>query len=138
MYTFFWRTLYIYSYIDLLPVSIHSVLISIFGLLTTVTFLHTGFAVTLCTLPYVSSVGQQHTKCNKFWIKIDQLHVTRFIISLFTAQHVSNVSTSIFRSLGLIVGLFHVLYCSGSMCVGVTVWFSWGGVVSLYRLKYMK
>ena len=31
--------------------------------------------------------------------------------------------------------LFHVLYCSGSMCVGVTVWFGWGGVVSLCRLK---
>ena len=68
------------------------------------------------------------------WIKIDQLDVTCFIISLFTAQHVSNVSTSIFRSLRLIVVLFHVLYCSGSMCVGVTVWFGWGGVVSLCRL----
>ena len=54
------------------------------------------------------------------WIKIDQLDVTCFIISLFTAQRVSNVSTSIFRSLPLIVDLFHVLYCSGSMCVGVT------------------
>ena len=42
-----------------------------------------------------------------------------FIISLFNVQHVSNVSTSIFRSLRLIVDLFHVLYCSGSMCVGV-------------------
>ena len=68
-------------------------------------------------------------------IKIDQLDVTCFIISLFTAQHVSNASTSIFRSLGLTVDLFHVLYCSGSMCVGVTVWFGWGGVVSLCRLK---
>ena len=29
------------------------------------------------------------------------------------------------------VELSHVLYCSGSMCVGVTVWFGWGGVVSL-------
>jgi hypothetical protein len=38
------------------------------------------------------------------------------IISLFTAQHVSNVSTSIFRSLRLVVDLCHVLYCSGSMC----------------------
>ena len=27
-----------------------------------------------------------------------------------------------------------MLYCSGSMCVGVTVWFGWGGVVSLCRL----
>ena len=59
------------------------------------------------------------------WIKIEQLDVTCFIISLFTAQHVSNVSTSIFRSLRLIVDLFHVLYCSGSMCVGVTVRFFW-------------
>ena len=69
------------------------------------------------------------------WIKIDQPDVTCFIISLFTVQHVSNVSTSIFRSLRLIVDLFHVLYCSGSMCVGVTVSFGWGGVVSLCRLK---
>ena len=35
----------------------------------------------------------------------------------------------------LFVELFHGLYCSGLMCVGVTVWFSWGGVVSLCRLK---
>ena len=48
---------------------------------------------------------------------------------------VSNVITSIFRSLRLIVVLFHVLYCSGSMCFGVTVWFGWGVVVSLCRLK---
>ena len=70
------------------------------------------------------------------WIKIDQLDITYFIISLFTAHHVSDVSTSIFRILRLIVDLFHVLYCSGSMRVGVTVWFGWGGVVSLCRLKH--
>ena len=50
-------------------------------------------------------------------IKTDQLDGTCFIISLFTAQHVSNVSIFIFRNLRLIVDLFHVLYCSGSMCV---------------------
>jgi len=27
----------------------------------------------------------------------------------------------------LFVELFHGLYCSGSMCVGVTLWFGWGG-----------
>ena len=74
--------------------------------------------------------------CFDSWRKIDQLDVTRFIISLFTAQHVSNVSTSIFRSLRLIVDLFRRLYCSGTMCVGVTLWFGWGGVVSLCRLKH--
>ena len=26
--------------------------------------------------------------------------------------------------------LLHGLYCSGSMCVGVTLWFGWGGVVA--------
>jgi len=36
----------------------------------------------------------------------------------------------------LFVELFHGLYCSGSMCVGVTLWFGWGGVVSGCRLKY--
>ena len=35
----------------------------------------------------------------------------------------------------LFVELFHGLYCSGSMCVGVTLWFGWGGVVSGYRLQ---
>jgi len=29
----------------------------------------------------------------------------------------------------LFVELFCGLYCSGSMCVGVTLWFGWGGVV---------
>ena len=35
----------------------------------------------------------------------------------------------------LFVELFHGLYCSGTMCVGVTLWFGWGGVVSLCKLK---
>jgi len=29
----------------------------------------------------------------------------------------------------LFVELFHGLYCSGLMCVGVTMWVGWGGVV---------
>jgi len=29
----------------------------------------------------------------------------------------------------LFVELFHGLYCSGSMCVGVTLWFGWGAAV---------
>jgi len=36
----------------------------------------------------------------------------------------------------LFVELFHGLYCSGTMCVGVTLWFGWGGVVSGSSLKY--
>jgi len=36
----------------------------------------------------------------------------------------------------LFVELFHGLYCSGSMCVGVTLWFGCGGVVSVSRLRH--
>jgi len=36
----------------------------------------------------------------------------------------------------LFVELFHGLHCYGSMRVGVTVWFGWGGVVSGCRLKH--
>ena len=35
----------------------------------------------------------------------------------------------------LFVELFHGLCCSGSMFVGVTLWFGWGGVVSGCGLK---
>jgi len=35
----------------------------------------------------------------------------------------------------LFVELFHGLYCSGSMRVGVTLWFGWGGVVSVLMLN---
>ena len=45
------------------------------------------------------------------WIKRDQLDVTCFIISLFNAQHVSDVNTSILRSSDF-VELFHGSYCS--------------------------
>ena len=30
--------------------------------------------------------------------------------------------------------LLHGLYCSGSMCVGVMLWYGWGGVVSVCSL----
>jgi len=36
----------------------------------------------------------------------------------------------------LFVELFHGLYCSGTMCVSVTLCFGWGGVVSGCRLKH--
>jgi len=36
----------------------------------------------------------------------------------------------------LFVELFYGLYCSGSMCVGVTLWLGCGGVVSVCRLRH--
>jgi hypothetical protein len=35
----------------------------------------------------------------------------------------------------LFVELFYGLYCSGSMCVGVTVWFGWGGNTNTHRTR---
>ena len=69
------------------------------------------------------------------WVKRDQLDATCFIITLFSAQHVSDVNTSILTSLRLIRWVTSWVV-SGSMCVGVTLQCGYGGVVSVYRLKH--
>jgi len=64
------------------------------------------------------------------WIKRDQLDFTCIIISLFNAQHVSDVNTSILRSLRLICWVitwvvllwFDVCWCY------VVVWLGWCGI----------
>jgi len=64
------------------------------------------------------------------WIKTDQLDVTCFIISLFTAQHVSNVSTSILWSLRLIcrvISCVVLLWFDVCWCYGV-VRLGWSGI----------
>jgi len=64
------------------------------------------------------------------WIKRDQLDVTCFTISLFNAQHVSDVNTSILRSLRLICWVISwvVLLCFDvCWCYGV-VWLGWCGI----------
>jgi len=65
------------------------------------------------------------------WIKIDQLDVTCFIISLFNAQHISNVSTSILRSLRLIcwVILWVVLFWYDMCWCYVVVRLGWCGIL---------
>jgi len=60
------------------------------------------------------------------WIKRDQLDVTCFFISLFNAQHVSDVNTSILRSLRFICWViswvvllwFDVCWCYGVVRLG--------------------
>jgi len=32
--------------------------------------------------------------------------------------------------------LFHGLYCSGSMCFGVTLWYGWGGVSACIHIPH--
>jgi hypothetical protein len=64
------------------------------------------------------------------WIKIDQLDVTCFFISLFNAQHVSDVNTSILRSLRLIYWVISwvvLLWYDVCWCY-VVVWLGWCGI----------
>jgi len=75
------------------------------------------------------SMGTNNWSVHNNWIKRDQLDVTCFIISLFNAQHVSDVNTSTLRSLRLICWVISWVV-SGSMCVGVTLQCGCGGVVS--------
>ena len=67
------------------------------------------------------------------WVKRDQLDATCFIITLFNAQHVSDINTSILRSLRLICWVTSWVV-SGLMCVGVMLQCGYGGVVSVCRL----
>jgi len=80
----------------------------------------------------ISTWTHKHTRC---WVKRDQLDATCFIITLFRAQHVSDVSTSILRSLRLIRWVTSWVV-SGSKCVGVTLQCGRGGVVSVCRLRH--
>ena len=64
------------------------------------------------------------------WIKRDQLDVTCFIISLFNAQHVSDVNTSILRSLRLICWVISwVVLLWLDVCWSyIVVWLGWCGI----------
>ena len=64
------------------------------------------------------------------WIKLDQLDVTCYFISLFNAQHVSDVNTSILRSLRLICWVISwvVLLWFGACWCYVVVWLGWCGI----------
>jgi len=76
-------------------------------------------------------------KTSSSWIKRDQLDVTYFFISLFNAQHVSDVNTSKLRSLLFICWVISwvvLLWFDVCWCY-VVVWLGWCGVVSGRRLK---
>ena len=79
----------------------------------------------LLTLYFILYIKQVHC-----WIKTDQLDVTCSIISLFNSQHVSNVSTSILRSLRLICWVISwvvLLWFDVCWCY-VVVWLGWCGI----------
>ena len=64
------------------------------------------------------------------WVKRDKLDVTCFIITLFSAQYVSDVNTSILRSLRLIrwVTSWVVLLWFAVCWCYVAVWLWWCGI----------
>ena len=64
------------------------------------------------------------------WIKIGQLDVTCFFISLFNARHVSDVNTSILRSLRHIcwvISWIVLIWYDACWCY-VVVWMRWCGI----------
>ena len=64
------------------------------------------------------------------WMKRDQLDVTCFIISLFNAQHVSDVNTTILRNLRLICWVISwvvLLWFDVCWCY-IVVWLGWCGI----------
>jgi len=70
------------------------------------------------------------TTITNSWIKRHQLDVTCFIISLFNAQHVSDVKTSILTSLRLIcwvISWVALLWSDVCWCY-VVVWLCWCGI----------
>jgi len=70
------------------------------------------------------------------WVKRDQLNVTCFIISLLMLNMFWMLIYPSSGACDLCAELFHGLHWSGSTCVGVTLWFGCGGVVSVCRLKH--
>ena len=77
---------------------------------------HSFSALYYCTLQLLPDF-----KLLLFWVKRDQLDVTYFIISLFNAQHVSDVNTTILRSQELATYLLS--YFMG--CIVLTSETSW-------------
>ena len=80
----------------------------------------------------VQSWGESITVCISVqsWVKRDQLDVTCFIISLLNAQHVSDVNTSILRSLRLmcwVISWVVLLWFDVCWCY-VVVWLWWCGI----------
>ena len=74
------------------------------------------------------ALGRSVTKNS--WVTRDQLEVTCFIVSLFIAQHVSDVNTSILRNLRLICWVISwvvLLWFDVCWCY-VVVWLGWCGI----------
>ena len=69
-----------------------------------------------------------HENCFSCWLKRNQLDATCFIITLFSAQHVSDVNTSILRSLRLIRSYFMDCIWFGVCWRSVSVWLWWCGI----------
>jgi len=65
----------------------------------------------------------------------DQLDATCFLFHYFMLNMFRMLIHPSSGACDLFVELFHGLYCSGTMSVGVTLWFGWGAVVSGCRLK---
>ena len=108
------------------------------------------------TVSSIRAVGRNKlncTSCRSLQATANTNHVKKFWCEIMLPRETNLMSLAVlfhylmlnmFRMLihpssgacDLFVDLFHGLYCSGSMCVGVTLWFGCCGVVSVCRLKH--
>jgi len=70
------------------------------------------------------------------WIKREQLMSLAFLFHYLMLNMFRMLIHPPSGACDLFLELFHGLYCSGTMCVGVTLWFGWGGVVSECKLQH--
>ena len=65
--------------------------------------------------------------CDSWRIK-DQLDVTCYFISLFCAEHISDINISIIRRLRLFCWITTLVVLFLVRCFGVLVWLGWNGI----------
>jgi len=114
------RNLKVYCYIKNIQIILWFLYINTIPVFRVV--LSLSFSLRVCMELHILGTSNK-TSC---WIKIGQLDVTCFIISLLNIQHVSNVNTSILRSLRLICRViswvvllwFDVCWCYGVVRLG--------------------
>jgi len=85
-----------------------------------------GFPTKTLYMPLLvpKHVGATYLKLMYIWIKIDQLDVTCLLFHYLMLNMFRILIHPSSGACDLFVQLFHGLYCSGTMCVSVMLWFA--------------
>ena len=102
---------------------------------------------TICICTRRSTCTHKHTDTESYvnwtvhhldsWIKRDKLMSLALLFHYLLLNMFRMLIHPSSGACDLFVEIFHGLYCSCSMCVGVTLWFGWGGVVSGWVISWV-